>query len=144
MEGLSDDEDDGFIPMDEMPTSRLNDIITTLEKKTVSVITVDACLPPKEYGEMVLKTILYKISSCVKVLSLRFNQLSQYSCDLIISWIATNDHLETLYMMGCGLDERNRSKLEDAWRRKLTGHRTNNLGFTFIRVTHDKALAVTD
>jgi len=44
--------------------------------------------------------------------------------------------------MGCMLDEKSRSKLEEAWRKKLTGHRTNNLGFTFIRVTHDKALVV--
>lgn len=138
MEALSDDEDD-FVPIDKMPSSRLTDIAEALDAKKSSVVTLDACLPPKEAGELVLKTLLFKISSCVKVLSLRFNHLSQYSCDLLISWIATNDHLETLYVMGCGIDEKTRSKLEDAWRRKLTGHRTMNLGFTFIRVTIDKA-----
>ena len=140
MEDLSDDEGDGFTPMEAMPTSRLSDIITLLDKKKSSVVNVDACLPPKDQGEMVLKTLLYKISSCVKVLSLRFNSLSQYSIDLIISWIAMNDHIETLYIMGSGLDEKSRSKLEDAWRRKLTGHRTMNLGYTFLRVTQEKAL----
>lgn len=143
MEALSDDDDD-FVPVEKMPTSRLGDIVVALDKKKSSVVTLDACLPPKESGELILKTLLYKIASNVKVLSLRFNHLSQYSCDLLISWIATNDHLETLYVMGCDMDEKTRNKLEDAWRRKLTGHRTMNLGFTFIRVTHDKALATED
>jgi hypothetical protein len=140
MDDLSEDEGDGFAPLETMPTSRLGDIVTLLDKKKSSVVNVDACLPPKEAGEMVLKTLLYKISSCVKILSLRFNVLSPYSVDLITSWVASNDHLETLYIMGSGLDEKARSKLEDAWKRKLTGHRTMNLGYTFIRVTHDKAL----
>jgi hypothetical protein len=48
--------------------------------------------------------------------------------------------LETLYIMRSGLDEKARSTLEDAWKRKLTGQRTMNLGYTFIRVTHNKAL----
>lgn len=140
MDSLSDDEGSEFTPLETMPTSRLNDVLVLLNKKTSSVLNVDACIPPKESGELVLQTILYKISSCVKVLSLRFNQFSQFSVDFIISWVASNDHLETLYIMGSGLDEKMRSKLEEAWRKKLTGHRTNNLGFTFIRVTHDKAL----
>lgn len=140
MENLSEDGEDNFTPLDQMPTSRLSDIVALLDKKNCSVVNIDACLPVKEAGEIVLKTLLYKISSCVKVLSLRFNTLTPYSTDLLISWIATNDHLETLYMMGSGIDEKARGKLEDAWRRKLTGHRTTNLGYTFIRVTHDKAL----
>lgn len=143
MEELSDDDGD-FTPLETMPTSRLNDVLAMLNKKTGSVINVDACIPPKESGESVLKTILYKITPCVKVLSLRFNQFSQNSIDLLISWIASNDHLETLYIMGSMLDEKSRSKLEEAWRKKLTGHRTNNLGYTFIRVTHDKALVVVE
>ena len=141
MDDLSDDGDD-FTPLTEMPTLRLTDIIALLEKKNSCVVNVDACLPPKDAGEMVLKTILYKISKCVKVLSLRFNQLSLYSCDLIIQWIATNDHLEMLYIMGSNIDERNRTRLEEAWKRKLIGHRTENMGYTFIRVTADKALLV--
>ena len=143
MEDLSDDDGD-FTPLETMPSLRLNDVLAILNKKTGSVINVDACIPPKELGESVLKTILYKISPSVKVLSLRFNQFSQTSIDLLISWVSSNDHLETLYIMGCMLDEKARSKLEEAWRKKLTGHRTNNLGFTFIRVTHDKALLAVD
>jgi hypothetical protein len=139
MDELSDDEEDGFQPMEVMPTSRLQDILVLLDKRKSSVVNIDACLPPKEQGERVLQTLLYKISNCVKTLSLRFNVLSPYSIDLLISWIATNDHLETLYVMGSGLDEKARGKLEDAWKRKLIGHRTMNMGYTFLRVTHDKA-----
>mmetsp|Transcript_14664 Transcript_14664/g.32308 ORF Transcript_14664/g.32308 Transcript_14664/m.32308 type:complete len:145 (-) Transcript_14664:1442-1876(-) len=138
MSDSSDDEDDEFQPLEEMPSSRLQDIVTLLDKGVSSVVTVDACLPPKDAGELVLKTLLYKVQPCVKVLSLRFNQLSQYSCDLLIEWVSTNDHLETLYVMGSGLDEKSRSMLEDAWKKKLISHRTSNLGFTFVRVTHDK------
>ena len=144
MDGLSDDESSDFTPLAVMPTLRLTDIVALLEKKTSSVCNVDACLPAKDAGEVVLKTLLFKISKCVKVLSLRFNQLSPYSCDLIIQWIATNDHLEMLYIMGANFDERNRSRLEDAWKKKLIGHRTENLGYTFIRVTQDKALVTAD
>jgi hypothetical protein len=138
MGDLSDDDDDEFQPMELMPSSRLQDIVTLLDKGVSSVVTVDACLPPKEAGEQVLKTLLFKVQPCVKVLSLRFNQLSQYSCDLLTEWVSTNDHLETLYVMGSGFDEKSRSKLEDAWKKKLISHRSSNLGFTLIRVTHDK------
>jgi hypothetical protein len=138
MGDLSDDDDDEFQPMELMPSSRLQDIVTLLDKGVSSVVTVDACLPPKEAGEQVLKTLLFKVQPCVKVLSLRFNQLSQYSCDLLTEWVSTNDHLETLYVMGSGFDEKSRSKLEDAWKKKLISHRSSNLGFTLTRVTHDK------
>jgi hypothetical protein len=138
MGDLSDDDDDEFQPMELMPSSRLQDIVNLLDKGVSSVVTVDACLPPKEAGEQVLKTLLFKVQPCVKVLSLRFNQLSQYSCDLLTEWVSTNDHLETLYVMGSGFDEKSRSKLEDAWKKKLISHRSSNLGFTLIRVTHDK------
>lgn len=140
MEDLSDDgEEQDFIPLDTMPTSRLNDIMVSIDNQSTSVVTLDACLPSKEAGEDVLKTLLFKIQPNVKVLSLRFNNLTQYSCDLLIEWILINDHLETLYVMGSGLDEKTRSRLEDAWRKNLTGHRTSNLGYTFIRVSHQKA-----
>ena len=140
MDDLSDDgEAQEFIPLNIMPSSRLNDIMRSIESQSTSVITLDACLPPKEAGEDVLKTILFKIQSNVKVLSLRFNNLTQYSCDLLIEWILINDHIETLYIMGSGLDDKTRNRLEDAWRKNLTGHRTSNLGYTFIRVSHEKA-----
>lgn len=141
MEDLSDDEGDGFQPLEVMPTSRLTDIAALLDRRKSSVVNIDACLPPKEVGERVLQTLLIKISPCVKTLSLRFNILSPYSIDLLTSWIATNDHIETLYIMGSGIDEKSRSKLEDAWRRKLAGHRTTNMGYTMLRVAQGNAQA---
>jgi hypothetical protein len=136
--------EDEFLPLEVMPTSRLNDIAVLLDKKVSSVVSFDAVLPPKEAGEHVLKSLLFKVSSNVKVMSLRYNQLSLYSIDLIISWVAGNAFLETLYVMGSGFDEKNRLRLEDAWKKHLIGHRTTNMGYTFLRVTADKKVAVAD
>lgn len=127
------------MPLQYMPTSRLTDIVRCIELEASAVINLDACLPQKEAGEDVLKTILFKIRPNVRTLSLRFNNLTQYSCDLLIEWITINDYLETLYVMGSGLDERTRQRLEDSWRKNLTGHRTTNMGYTLIRVSHEKA-----
>ena len=135
----NDSQGDEFEPMEEMPTSRLTDILRSLDKESTSIVNLDAILPPKEKGEEILQTFLFKIQSTVKVLSIRFNTLSTFSCDLVIDWISQNDHIETLYTMSSGFDNKNRQRLEDAWKKNLIGHRTENLGYTFIRVTHDKA-----
>lgn len=142
MADSSDEEDeDSFRLLERMPTSRLNDIVVSLEKQNTSVITLDACLPPKEAGELVLKTILYKMTRCVKVLSLRYNNFSSTSCDLLIEWMTTNDYLETIYVMGCqGIETKVRGKLEDAWRKNLIGHHVTNFGFTMTRVTPETLL----
>jgi hypothetical protein len=120
-----------------MPTSRLNDILKVLNTKAPSVVNIDACVPAKESGEMVLKTILHKMPKSVKVFSMRFNNLSSSSIDSLLTWITANDHLETIYLMGCGIDEKNRLQLENGWKKHLENHRTSNMGYTFIRVTSE-------
>lgn len=134
-----EEEDDGFVPLEVFPTLRLNDVAKSLLKPNISVVTLDALIPPREDGELVLQSIFYKIPRSVKVLSIRFNNLSPFSIELVIDWISQNSHLEMLYAMGCGLDEKNRKRLEDAWKKNMTGHRTENMGFTFIRVTQEVA-----
>jgi hypothetical protein len=137
-EGYDEDDDDEFIPLEVMPTMRLNDVVRNLEKPTTTVVNLDALIPAKDAGFEVLRTLLYKIRPEVKVLSLRFNNFSQASVEYLIDWIAVNDHLEIVYAMGSGIDDKYRQKFEDAWRKNLTGHRTQNLGYTFIRVTFEK------
>jgi hypothetical protein len=137
-DGILEDDDDEFVPLEVMPTLRLNDVMRNLNKPTNSVVNLDALIPPKDLGFDVLRTLLYKIRPEVKTLSIRFNNLSQDSIEYLIDWIVVNDHLEMLYAMGCGIDEKFRGKLEDAWRKNLCGHRTQNLGYTLIRVSFEK------
>ncbi len=124
-----------------MPTLRLSDIYKSFEKSTSTVVNLDALLPPLEAGESVLQSLFYSMPRVTKVLSLRFNNLSSFSIELVIDWISQNDYVETLYIMGCGIDEKNRAKLEDAWKKNLTGHRKDNLGYTFYRVDFATAAA---
>jgi hypothetical protein len=123
-----------FVPLDKMPNDRLTDVVKVLETKTPSVINIDAIIPAKDAGDMVLKTVLHKMPKSVKVFSLRFNQLSAFSINEIIEWVLVNEQLQTLYIMGCGIDEKSRERLESAWRKNLAGHRTENFGYTLIRV----------
>lgn len=139
----NDEEEEEFTPLDVMPTLRLNDIYAKFEKSTSSVVNLDALIPPQEAGEEVLQSLFYKMPRCTKVLSLRFNNLSPFSVELLIDWISQNDYLETFYVMGCGIDDKNRQKIEEAWKKNLTGHRTDNLGFTFYRVDFAKAAEAT-
>ena len=135
------DDYEEFVPLEVMPTLRLNDVANNLDKATSSVVNLDALIPAREAGEEVLQTLLYKIQRSVKTLSLRYNNFSAFSIELIIDWIGQNDHIETLYIMGSGLDEKNKKRLEDAWRRNLTGHWFENSGFTMIRVSFETAQA---
>ena len=135
-----EEEDDDFVPLDVMPSSRLNDVVLKMEGKRSSVVNIDAILPPKEDGDLSLQTILYKMPENVKVFSLRFNNLSSSSIEVLTDWISSNSHLEMLYTSGSNIDEKCRKGLEDAWKKNLIGHRTDNFGYTFIRVTADKAL----
>ena len=138
-ESYNEDEDE-FIPLEVMPTMRLNDVLKNLSKPSTTVVNLDALIPPKDDGFDVLRTLLYRIRPEVKVLSLRFNNFSQESIEYLIDWLTENDHLETLYLMGSSLEEKQRQKVEEAWRKKLTGHRTNNLGYTMIRVSYEKEM----
>lgn len=124
-----------FELVETMPTSRLRDVMEVLENKQPGVVTLDALIPPKESGEAVLQTILYKMPSSVRVLSLRFNNLSQNSIENVIKWVANNEGLQMMYVHGSGFDDKTRPRLEDAWRKHLLNHRTDNMGFTFIRIT---------
>ena len=72
----------------------------------------------------------------VKTFSLRFNNLSSNSKDELINWIASNDHIETLYVMECGLsNEKDQTRLETSWNKKLVGHSIENFNNTYIRVS---------
>lgn len=133
-------EASSFVPLEHMPTMRLNDIMRNLSKDSTTVVNLDALIPPKEAGEPVLKTLLLSLKPSVKVLSFRFNNFSAGSIDYLIEWLARNDYLEIVYFMGAALDEKNRKRLEDAWKKNLTGHRLDNMGLTFIRVTIEKQL----
>jgi hypothetical protein len=115
--------DDEFIPLSIMPTSRLTDIMKVLSTRSPAVLNIDALLPPKEAGENVLKTILKQMPVSVTTFSLRFNHLSSNSIEELISWISSNNHLEVLYVMGSGIDEKSRTHLEQAWKKNLVNHR---------------------
>lgn len=115
--------DDEFIPLSIMPTSRLTDIMKVLSTRSPAVLNIDALLPPKEAGENVLKTILKQMPVSVTTFSLRFNHLSANSIEELISWISSNNHLEVLYVMGSGIDEKSRTHLEQAWKKNLVNHR---------------------
>lgn len=124
---------------DDMPSLRLKQTYAKFDKPTSSVVSLDSLIPALDAGEEVLQSLFYKMPRCTKTLSLRFNNLSAFSVELLIDWISQNDYLETFYAMGCGIDDKNRAKLEDAWKKNLTGHRTDNLGYTFYRVSFAKA-----
>ncbi len=138
---MEDDDGDDFVPLEHMPTSRLRDVMNNMELKPIGVVNLDACLPPKEAGEAPLQTIFYKMPTTVKVLSVRFNNLSHFSVEVLIDWISQNTHLEMLYTMGSNIDDKNRILLEHAWKKNLVGHRTDNMGYTFIRVLPEIMIA---
>jgi hypothetical protein len=129
-----------FTLLKTMPTSRLNDILKSLETKPISVLNLDACLPSKEAGEPVLFTILHKIPATLKCLSLRFNNLTIASCEMVIEFILKNNFIEILYVMGCGFEDKLRIRLEESWKKNLVGHRTENGGYTFMRVTLEQKI----
>jgi hypothetical protein len=133
--GPYDEDNIGFEPLEVFPTMRLNDIARNLAKPSTSVVNLDALIPPREAGELVLQSLLYRLQRSIRVLSLRFNTFSAFSIEVLIDYIMQNDFIEILYLMGCGFDEKTRKRFEDAWKKNMTGHRTDNMGFTFIRVS---------
>ena len=52
-----------FEPMATMPSSRLKDIMTALNEKQLSVLNLDACLPPGEQCLPVLQSILFSLTA---------------------------------------------------------------------------------
>lgn len=126
-----------FTPVS-MPTSRLQDILRKLENENLSVevLNLDACLPQKPDECLpVLQTILYKLKPSVKTLSLRFNNLgSAPIVTFLAAWLAKNDSLQMLYLMSCGIDEKNIGKLEESWKMNLKFHSKENYGYSLCRV----------
>lgn len=129
-----EEEEEYLISLEDMPTNRLKDVVKILQNKKPEVVNIDAIVPPKEDGEDILRTLLRLIPSTTKCFSMRFNNLSLKSIDEVINWIQKNDYIEALYIMGCGIDDKNRERLEASWRKNMAGHRTENMGYTFIRV----------
>ena len=123
-----------FEPLIDMPSSRLNDVLNNLETKQLSVLSLDGCLPGGDMCSVVLQTILFKMTSSVKTLSLRFNNLTPAACSVLNDWIGINKSLEMLYLMSSGIDDKSKASLETSWRKNLTSQRTENWGYTFIRV----------
>lgn len=128
------EEQDIFVPLEKMPTGRLTDIVHALDNGHPSVINLDACIPKGD--TLVLQTLLYKIESnkSVRTLSLRFNTFNDNDAQIIEEWLSRNDNLETLYLLGSGIEGNRRNLLETAWKRNLRGHHVENMGYTFIRV----------
>ena len=133
-----DDDDDelDFELVEIMPTSRLNDVMLNIKRPYATVISLDICLTGKEINEdNILKTILYKLPKNIKVLSLRYNTFSNESIEYLIEWLTKNNFLETIYFMNCiGIDDKNKIRFEEAWKKNLIGHRACNNGYTLLRV----------
>jgi hypothetical protein len=137
-------EEDEFFPLERMPTSRLQDIYNDVSTKSLSVINLDAVIPPVN-GYPVLRTLLEMLNPSVKTLSLRFNNLTAPElCSFLINWLSENENIEMLYLMGTGIEEKRRILLEAAWKKHMKGHRTDNMGYTFIRVPMDAQMKPDD
>ena len=138
-----------FEPLTKMPSGRLQDILDKLNNQRVetggtTVLNLDATLPTDPtICVNVLKTLLYKIPITITTLSLRFNPVIGHSSlfEVLIDYILNNNFLQTLYIMSSGISENDRNKLEDAWRKHLVSHRTDNMGWTFVRITVEMANA---
>ena len=138
-------EDEGeteFVPLSSMPTKRLQDIVDKLDRdegtRAGTVVNLEGLLTRDIVSVPILMTILYKLKPSVKTLSLRFNNLGPSEVDSFVSWLETNDFLEILYILSSGIDDKSKSKVEDAWKKNLVGHSTDNFGYTFLRLTDEE------
>jgi hypothetical protein len=120
-------------PPPKMPTLRLQDVLHNLEKKSPTVLNLDACLPDGCPGE-VLGYILSKTSPSLHTLSLRFNTLSDDIVAVLIEWLDTNTYLEVLYLMGTKISNSSRQAIETSFKKNLVAHSSNNMGFTLNRL----------
>ena len=125
-----------FEPMavSDLPSSRLRDVGEILTNKQVSVINLDACLPQGENCLPVLQTLLFMLSASVKTLSLRFYMLTPEASSILVDWASVNDTVETVYLNMSNMDDKKREAFEANWKKKLSSQRTDNQGWTFIRV----------
>lgn len=122
----------------EMPTLRLKDVVNILENKQPSVINLDACFPPNT--PHLLKYILDKIPPTVTTMSIRFNDIKDEGAIILSEWLAGNDTVEILYMMGVVLSKSSAAAMESAFKKNLVGHRTDNNGNTYIRCVKPAAV----
>ena len=142
------------VPMEEMPSGRLKDIMRVLEDRDPAVVTLDSLIfnesnriDPKlqDLGLRVLQTFLYNIKPSVKTLSLRHNSFTPEAQDYLIDWLAQNDWVVILYLQGTTFDPKKKEALLAAWKKNLSSHRTDNMlseedpttANTFIRIVYD-------
>lgn len=131
-ESREDGEEDEEEEAPDMPTNRLTDVLKSIQEKNPSVINLDAAIKSTDLD--ILRWMLNKLPRSVSTVSLRFNNLGAAGADLVVEWLQSNDHVQVLYLMGTGIDNRQRDAIDNAWRKKLRGHRTDNNGYTFIRI----------
>lgn len=118
----------------DMPSSRLNDVLTALTTKEPKVLNLDACIPPGPACAPVLQTLLAYTPKSVKTLSLRFNALTPEACQILIDFTSVNDFVEVMYLNMTNMDDKYRSQIEDNWMKHMASPRTDNQGWTFIRI----------
>jgi len=124
-----------FIPIERMPSSRLEDIFLTIKTRPIASISLDALVPSGDIGCQVLQTLLHSLKPHVKTLSLRFLNFNAEALEWFIEWLTDNKHLEVLYLMGtAGIDDKGKARVKDAWSKNLFSPRTDKQGFTFIRI----------
>ena len=125
-----------FVPMaiDEVPNLKLRDVLSRMGRGSMKVVNLDALLPPdKAACFRVLRTALLLLPKSCKVLSLRFNQLNaEPLVEVLLDWLAANDHVETLYLMSSDIQEKDRLKLEAEWKKHLKYHQTENMVSTSV------------
>jgi hypothetical protein len=123
-----------FEPMQTFTGSRINDIVDSLANKQPTVLNLDATLPQGDAQLPVLQSILWFMPKSVKTLSLRFNMLTADTCQMLVEWASVNDTIEVLYLAMTNMDEKYRGAIEANWRKLLAYPRTDNQGFTMIRI----------
>jgi hypothetical protein len=117
---------------EDMPSKRLGDLLEAIQSNNPGVLNFDACIKSSDLH--FLEYLLNRAPPSVHTVSLRFNNLGAAGVDIVRRWLETNETVVVLYLMGTGIDPKGRSSLEDMWKRKLTSHRVDNNGWTFIRV----------
>lgn len=134
---------DFFTPITSFPPGRLSDIMESLETKKSTVLNLDACLPTGKDKLRVFRTILYKLTEApsVKTVSMRFNTLGESELQSLIDWLVTNDSIEQLYLLCTRIPFEKLPMIEEAWKKNLRGHRSENNGYTLIRVPLESSSA---
>ena len=124
---------DDIVTVD-MPTSRLNDVLTALTTKEPKVLNLDACLPTGPACASVLQTLLAYTPKSVKTVSFRFNALTPEASQYLIDFTSVNDTVEVMYLNMTNMDEKFRSQIEANWMKHMASPRTDNQGWTLIRI----------